>query len=104
MLTARTTLGASPWVPWITASRSPCSGLVGWPVLGPPRWTSTTTSGISAIEARPIPSCLSEYPGPDVMVTAHPPAYEAPIAKAQAAISSSAWWTTPPAFSNSSLR
>jgi hypothetical protein len=32
------------------------------------------------------------------------PAYEAPMAKAQAAISSSAWWTMPPTFSKTSDR
>ena len=57
---AITTLGASPWLPKQAANRSPCSGLVGWPVDGPPRWTLTTTSGISAITASPIASCLSE--------------------------------------------
>ena len=31
-----------------------------WPVLGPPRWTLTTTSGISAMTASPMPSCFSE--------------------------------------------
>ena len=57
---AITTLGASPWLPKSAASRSPCSTLVGWPVLGPPRCTLTTTSGISAITASPSTSCLSE--------------------------------------------
>ena len=104
MLAAITTFGASPWLPNITLSRSPCSTLVGWPVLGPPRCTSTTTSGISAMTARPMPSCFSEYPGPDVIVTATLPAYDAPIANAQAAISSSAWCTMPPARSKMSLR
>ena len=63
---------------------------MGCPVLGPPRCTFTTTSGISAITASPMPSCFSEYPGPEVIVTATLPEYEAPIANAQAAISSSA--------------
>ena len=90
VLGAMTTLGASPWLPKIAASASPCSTLVGCPVLGPPRCTLTTTSGISPITARPIASCLSEYPGPEVIVTVHLPAYDAPIANAHAAISSSA--------------
>ena len=71
---AITTLGASPWLPKQEASRSLCSLLVGCPVLGPPRWTLITTSGISVMTARPMASCLSEKPGPDVMVTAHLPA------------------------------
>src|SRR3970282_1148791 len=104
LLTAITTFGASPWLPKQAARRSPCSALVGWPVLGPPRCTLTTTSGISHITASPSASCLREKPGAEVMVTAHLPAYEAPMAKAQAAISSSAWCTTPPTFSNTSLR
>ena len=63
-----TTLGASPWLPKIVVSRSPCSTLVGWPVLGPPRWTFTTTSGISAMTAYPNASCIREKPGPEVAV------------------------------------
>ena len=74
VLAAITTLGASPWLPNIALSRSPCSALVGWPVLGPPRCTLTTTRGISPITARPMPSCFREYPGPEVIVTAHLPA------------------------------
>src|SRR5439155_5116765 len=35
-------IGDSPWRPNIDSSRSPCSVLVGRPVDGPPRWTSTT--------------------------------------------------------------
>ena len=38
--------------------------LVGIPVEGPARWTSTTTSGSSVITARPRASDLSERPGP----------------------------------------
>src|SRR3970040_846064 len=62
-LTAIPTFGASPWLPKQAARRSPCSALVGWPVLGPPRCTLTTTSGISHITARPRASCLREKPG-----------------------------------------
>ena len=60
LLAAITTFGASPWLPNIAASRSPCSTLVGRPVLGPPRCTLMITSGISAIAASPIASCFSE--------------------------------------------
>ena len=65
-------------------------------MLGPPRCTSTTTSGISAMMASPRNSVLRAIPGPEVMVKAHLPAYDAPMATPAAAISSSAWWTTPP--------
>jgi hypothetical protein len=60
LLAAITTFGASPWLPNIAMSRSPCSTLVGSPVLGPPRCTLITTSGISAIAASPIASSFSE--------------------------------------------
>src|SRR5450759_1059896 len=49
--------------------RSPCSDLVGMPVDGPPRITSTTTTGISAEVARPSSSIISESPGPEVAVS-----------------------------------
>ncbi len=71
---AITTLGASPGCPKSEESRSPCSTLVGSPVEGPPRCTSTTTSGSSAITASPMNSVLSAMPGPEVMVTAVLPA------------------------------
>ena len=74
-----------------TCSRSACSVLVGMPVDGPPRWTSITTSGSSAMTARPIASALSAMPGPDVPVSASAPPNAAPIAAPIAAISSSAW-------------
>ena len=61
------------------------------PVDGPARWTLTITSGSSVITARPIASCLSATPGPDVPVSASAPPYAAPIAAPIAAISSSAW-------------
>jgi hypothetical protein len=97
---AITTCGASPGWPKIAASRSDCSTLVGRPVLGPPRCTSTTTSGISAMIESPRNSVFNANPGPDVIVNATFPAYEAPIATPAAAISSSAWWRTPPNRSN----
>ena len=54
--------------------KSDCSTFVGMPVEGPPRWTSTTTSGISAMTAQPSASVLSEMPGPLEPVTATRPA------------------------------
>jgi hypothetical protein len=55
---ARTARGLSPWPPEDRLIRSLCSTLVGRPVLGPPRWTLITMSGISAIEAQPMASLL----------------------------------------------
>src|SRR5215212_9237248 len=88
---AITGIGASPLRPNIACSRSDCSVLVGRPVEGPPRCTSTTTSGSSVITARPRASDFSETPGPDVVVTPSAPPKEAPIAALIPAISSSAW-------------
>ncbi len=65
--------------------------MVGSPVEGPPRCTSTMTSGSSTITARPIDSPLSAMPGPLEAVVPSAPPNEAPIAEAMAAISSSAW-------------
>ena len=56
--------GASPWRPYIASSRSACSVLVGRPVDGPPRCTSTISSGSSRLTARPIASDLRSTPGP----------------------------------------
>src|SRR5215213_8974036 len=39
--------GDSPWRPYSAIIRSAASVLVGMPVEGPARWTSTTTSGSS---------------------------------------------------------
>ena len=83
--------GASPLRPNIAWSRSACSVLVGRPVEGPPRWTSTISSGSSIITARPIVSDLSAMPGPDVVVTPRAPPNAAPRAAPMPAISSSAW-------------
>ena len=83
--------GASPLRPNIACSRSDCSVLVGRPVEGPPRCTSTTTSGSSVMTARPMASDFSEMPGPDVVVTPSAPPKEAPMAAPMPAISSSAW-------------
>ena len=101
---ASTTCGASPGWPKIAARRSDCSTFVGRPVLGPPRCTLTTTRGVSVITASPRNSVLRAIPGPEVIVNATFPAYEAPIATPAAAISSSAWCTTPPNLSNTSPR
>ena len=82
--------GDSPLRPNIACSRSDCSVLVGRPVEGPPRWTSTMTSGSSRLTARPIVSDFSATPGPDVVVTPTAPPKEAPSATPMPAISSSA--------------
>jgi len=71
--------------------RSACSVFVGMPVDGPARWMFRTTSGSSAVTARPMPSLLSAMPGPLEAVTPIAPPKEAPIAAVTAAISSSAW-------------
>ena len=65
--------------------------MVGIPVDGPARCTSTTTSGSSVITASPIVSILSASPGPEVVLTPRLPPKEAPSAAATPAISSSAW-------------
>ena len=82
--------------PNIAWSRSACSVLVGRPVLGPPRCTSTMTTGSSVMTARPIASALSATPGPLVPVTPSAPPKLAPMAAPIAAISSSAWNVTTP--------
>ncbi len=94
----------SPWAENAAANRSDCSVLVGRPVEGPPRCTSTITSGSSAMLARPIISHFRESPGPLVAVMAFLPAKEAPTAAPMPAISSSAWSTAPPYFQMWSVR
>ncbi len=88
--------GASPLRPNIACSRSACSVLVGRPVEGPPRWTSTTTSGSSVITARPMVSDFSAMPGPEVVVTPSAPPKRRPRAAPMPAISSSAWKVVTP--------
>src|SRR5215204_6560279 len=88
---AITGTGDSPFRPYSACSRSACSVLVGSPVDGPPRWTSTTSSGSSSATASPIVSDLSAIPGPDVVVTPSAPPNAAPSAAPTPAISSSAW-------------
>ena len=88
---ARMGSGASPWRPYMACRRSACSVLVGSPVEGPPRWTSTMTSGSSRLMASPIVSDLRSRPGPLVVVTPRAPPKEAPRAAPIPAISSSAW-------------
>ncbi len=90
--------GDSPCRPYIASRRSDCSVLVGRPVDGPPRCTSTTTSGSSRLIARPSASDLRSRPGPLVAVTPSWPANAAPTATAAAAISSSAWSVRIPKF------
>ena len=65
--------GHSPLRPNMACSRSACSVLVGRPVLGPPRCTSTMTSGSSVMTARPIASDFRQMPGPLVAVTPRAP-------------------------------
>jgi hypothetical protein len=50
-LADRTMIGWSPWVPQRACCTSPWEGLVGSPVLGPPRMTLTITEGISVMQA-----------------------------------------------------
>ena len=88
----------SPWVPQRACMTSPCDGSVGRPVDGPPRITSTITQGTWAIEAKPMFSCISEKPGPEVAVSALVPASEAPMTAAIEAISSSIWMKSPPTW------
>ena len=70
--------------------RSACCVRVGMPVDGLPRCTSNSTTGISAKYARPRNSCISETPGPDVVVNARAPFHAAPITMPIDASSSSA--------------
>ncbi len=65
---------------------------------GPPRWTSRTTVGISAMEASPSISVIRERPGPDVDVIDLTPANDAPTQEPSAESSSSVWITEPPTF------
>ena len=88
---ASTGTGDSELRPNITISRSACSGLVGMPVDGPARCTSTITSGSSSATARPTVSDFSTIPGPADVVTPSAPPNDAPSAAPTAAISSSAW-------------
>ena len=83
--------GDSPWRPYSAIIRSAASVLVGMPVEGPARWTSTTTSGSSYATASPIVSAFRSMPGPLVAVTPRCPEKAAPSAMFTAAISSSAW-------------
>ena len=90
--------GLSPWRPYIAISRSPCSVLVGMPVEGPARWTSTITIGSSIATASDTVSALRSMPGPLVAVTPRWPANAAPSAMPAAAISSSACTVRTPNF------
>src|SRR6201994_3999637 len=58
---------------------SHCWVRVGMPVEGPARCTFMITAGISAKYDRPINSCISEMPGPEVAVKARAPFHDAPI-------------------------
>src|SRR3954465_1623874 len=70
---------------------SACWVRVGMPVDGPPRCTSMMVAGISAKYERPMNSCMSEIPGPDVAVKARAPFQPAPHTMPIEASSSSAW-------------
>jgi len=72
--------------------------MVGRPVEGPPRWTFTTTHGVSIIAARPIFSIISEKPGPEVTVMALTPPQAAPTTAAMEPSSSSIWIKIPPTW------
>ena len=82
--------------PLVAMAMSLCSLLAGMPVDGPPRITSTTTTGISAVTASPMASVISDRPGPAVAVSAGTPPNEAPSAMLIDASSSSACTSTPP--------
>src|SRR6202007_389157 len=68
---------------------SHCWVRVGMPVEGPARCTFMMTAGISAQYERPMNSCISEMPGPEVAVKARAPFHEAPITMPIEASSSS---------------
>ena len=70
--------GESLLRPNMTWSRSACSFLVGMPVDGPARWTSTTTRGSSTMTARPMASDLRAMPGPELAVRPMRPAVARP--------------------------
>src|SRR5579864_8855891 len=72
---------------------SDCCVRVGIPVDGPPRCTSKITAGISEKYDRPMNSCISEMPGPEVQVKARAPFQPAPTTMPIEAISSSPWIT-----------
>ena len=67
---ATTASGDSPFRPQSACIRSACSVFVGSPVLGPPRWTLTITTGSSVVTANPIASAFKVSPGPLVIVRA----------------------------------
>src|ERR1700679_2093508 len=57
----------------------------------PARCTFMITAGISAKYERPMNSCISEMPGPEVAVKARAPFHDAPITMPIEASSSSPW-------------
>ena len=65
--------------------------------------TSTTTSGVSVVTARPRDSIISASPGPEVAVSAGTPPKELPITMLMEASSSSAWTSTPPTEASAGL-
>jgi hypothetical protein len=95
---ASTSRGASPCRPLTAKDRSLCSLLAGMPVDGPPRITSTTTIGTSALTASPMASVINASPGPAVAVSEGTPPYEAPMIMFTEASSSSACSSVPPTW------
>src|SRR4029077_6707547 len=95
---ARMGIGASEFRPYMAWSKSASSVLGGRAVEGPPRWMSQITMGSSTATAKPMASVFKAIPGPEVVVIASAPEYEAPIADVMAAISSSAWKVRTPKF------
>ena len=84
--------GASPLRPNIACSRSDCSVLVGSPVDGPPRWTSTTISGSSSDHRQPDRLALQRDSRARRWWSRRAPRRTtAPSAAPMPAISSSAW-------------
>src|SRR3990172_11645421 len=92
---ARQMTGWSPCVPHLHCMMSLLLGPVGTPVDGPPRITSMMTQGTSQSIPKPMFSCLSENPGPEVAVIDFLPASDAPIIAPTDAISSSICRMTP---------
>ena len=69
------------------------------PVEGPPRWTLTTTTGVSIMPAIPMASVMSAKPPPEVAHMDRTPACPAPMARLTTASSSSACLTSTPTCS-----
>ena len=64
---------------------------VALPSPGPARCTFTISAGISSVCVHPMPSCISEMPGPAVAVIDFVPVSEAPMTAWIDPTSSSIW-------------